>query len=307
MSGKINMAALGGLVLLTAIWSYSWIVMKQVMLYAGAFEFTALRCLCGSLVLLLVLALRGRRYLRPTPFRYTLAIALFQTCGMVGLAQWALISGGAGKVAILSYTMPFWVVIFAALFLGERMRKLHYLAVGVAACGLLLVIQPWLLHLESLKSALLGIASGICWGISAIIAKRMYARYPEVDLMSLTTWQMIYATIVMALVAALVPERPIDWQPYVFGALAYSAIFATALAWSLWLFVLKKLPAGIASLSTLAVPVTGVLLSWWLLGESPGPVEGSGIGLIVLALLVISRKGKRSVVSVTGATRVKLV
>ncbi|PTS74596.1 EamA family transporter, partial [Aeromonas sp. HMWF036] len=104
MSGKINMAALGGLVLLTAIWSYSWIVMKQVMLYAGAFEFTALRCLCGSLVLLLVLALRGRRYLKPTPFRYTLAIALFQTCGMVGLAQWALISGGAGKVAILSYT-----------------------------------------------------------------------------------------------------------------------------------------------------------------------------------------------------------
>ena len=73
------MAALVGLVLLTAIWSYSWIVMKQVMLYAGAFEFTALRCLCGSLVLLLVLALRGRRYLKPTPFRYTLAIALFQT------------------------------------------------------------------------------------------------------------------------------------------------------------------------------------------------------------------------------------
>lgn len=52
------------------------------------------------------------------------------------------------------------------------------------------------------------------------------------------------------------------------GALAYSAIFATAIAWSLWLFVLKKLPAGIASLSTLAVPVTGVLLSWWLLGKT---------------------------------------
>ena len=151
----------------------------------------------------------------------------------------------------------------------------------------------------------MAILSGICWGISAIIAKRMYARHPSVDLMSLTTWQMIYATLVMTLVAALVPERPIDWQPYVMGALAYSAIFATAIAWSLWLFVLKKLPAGIASLSTLAVPVTGVLLSWWLLGENPGPVEGSGIALIVLALIVISRKGKRSVVSVAGETRIK--
>ncbi len=93
----------------------------------------------------------------------------------------------------------------------------------------------------------------------------------------------------------LVPQREIDWQPTVFWALAYSAILATALAWSLWLFVLKNLPASIASLSTLAVPVCGVLFSWWLLGENPGAVEGSGIVLIVLALALVSRKKKEAV------------
>ncbi len=100
-----NLLAGCGLVLLTLIWSYSWIAMKQVTLYIGAFDFTALRCIFGAIVLMAVLALRGRG-MRPTPFGYTLAIALLQTCGMVGLAQWALMSGGAGKVAILSYTMP---------------------------------------------------------------------------------------------------------------------------------------------------------------------------------------------------------
>lgn len=70
---------------------------------------------------------------------------------------------------------------------------------------------------------------------------------------------MLYAALVMSVVALLVPQREIDWQPTVFWALAYSAILATALAWSLWLFVLKNLPASIASLSTLAVPVCGVL------------------------------------------------
>ncbi|MCQ5014450.1 EamA family transporter, partial [Escherichia coli] len=45
------------------------------------------------------------------------------------------------------------------------------------------------------------------------------------------------------------------------------------------LSVMKNLPASIASLSTLAVPVCGVLFSWWLLGENPGAVEGSGIVL----------------------------
>lgn len=294
VAGKTDPLAFVGLVLLTLIWSYSWIAMKQVTLYIGAFDFTALRCVFGAILLLVVLKLRGRG-MKPTPFLYTLTIAVLQTCGMVGLAQWALISGGAGKVAILTYTMPFWVVIMAALFLGERMRRVQYLAIVVAAIGLCLVLQPWKLTGESLKSAVLAILSGISWGASAIVAKRLYQRYPKMDLLSLTTWQMVYGAIIMSVIAWLVPERPIVWDPYVYFALSYSAILATALAWTLWLFVLKNLPAGIAGLSTLAVPVCGVLFSWWLLGENPGSVEGSGIVLIVLALAVLSFGGKRPI------------
>lgn len=293
-SAKSNPLAISGLIVLTLIWSYSWIFMKQVASYIGAFDFTALRCIFGTLVLFLVLLVRGRG-IRPTPFKFTFAIALLQTCGMIGFAQWALVSGGVGKVAILTYTMPFWVVIFAALFLGERLRRLQYAAIGVAAAGLVLVLQPWQLDFSAMKSALLAILSGVSWGASAIVAKRMYARYPTVDLLSLTAWQMLYAALVMSVVALWVPQPEADWQPVVFWALAYSAILATALAWSLWLFVLKNLPASIASLSTLAVPVCGVLFSWWLLGEKPGPVEGAGIVLIVLALAVVSRKKRESV------------
>lgn len=298
-SGKSNPLAISGLIVLTLIWSYSWIFMKQVTGYVGAFDFTALRCIFGTLVLFLVLLVRGCG-LRPTPFKFTFAIALLQTCGMIGLAQWALVSGGAGKVAILTYTMPFWVVILAALLLGERLRRLQYAAIGIAAIGLVLVMQPWQLDFSAMKSALLAILSGVSWGASAIVAKRMYTRHPGIDLLSLTAWQMLYAALVMSLVAWLVPQPEIDWQPIVFWALAYSAILATALAWSLWLFVLKNLPASIASLSTLAVPVCGVLFSWWLLGENPGPVEGVGIVLIILALAVVSRKKREKVVVKQG-------
>lgn len=260
MARKSDPLAFGGLALLTLIWSFSWIAMKQVTSYIGAFDFTALRCIFGAVVLWIVMLIRGKA-LKPTPFGYTLAIALLQTCGMVGLAQWALMSGGAGKVAILSYTMPFWVVVMAALFLGERMRRWQYIAIGVACVGLILVLQPWQLDFTSLKSALLAILSGVSWGAGAIVAKRMYTRYPQVDLLALTTWQMLYAAVVMSVVA-----------------------------WSLWLFVLRNLPASIAGLSTLAVPVCGVLFSWWLLHENPGKVEGCGIALIVLALAMISIK-----------------
>lgn len=54
-AGKSNPLAISGLVVLTLIWSYSWIFMKQVTSYIGAFDFTALRCIFGAPVLFIVL------------------------------------------------------------------------------------------------------------------------------------------------------------------------------------------------------------------------------------------------------------
>lgn len=286
---KPDLLAVAGLILLIFIWSYSWIVMKSVLQYMGAFDFTALRCIFGATLLFIVLKLRGRG-MRPPPLGATLAIGLLQTCGMVGFSQWALMSGGAGKVAILTYTMPFWVILLAVPFLGERMRRLQYLAIAVAAVGLLLVLQPWSFSGSGLSS-LLALLSGLSWGASAIVAKRLYARRPGIDLLALTGWQMAFGAVVLSIIALLVPQQPIVWAPYVFLALGYNSVLATAVAWVLWLFVLKSLPAGIASLSTLGVPVCGVLLSWWLLGEQPGIVEGLGIVLIATALATISLPG----------------
>ncbi|MDR8406555.1 EamA family transporter, partial [Acinetobacter baumannii] len=54
MARKSDPLAFGGLALLTLIWSFSWIAMKQVTSYIGAFDFTALRCIFGAVVLWIV-------------------------------------------------------------------------------------------------------------------------------------------------------------------------------------------------------------------------------------------------------------
>jgi drug/metabolite transporter (DMT)-like permease len=267
---KTHFLAFVGLVLITLIWSYNWIAMKAAMRYMGVFDFTALRCVLGPLLLLAILKIRGRG-MKPPPLKGTLAMALLQTCGMLGLSQWALMSGGAGKVAMLTYTMPFWVVLLAALMLGERMRKFQYLAIIVAAARLILVLQPWQMN-GTLWSSSLAISSGLSWRASAIVAKHLYTCYPKIEVLSLTTWQMTFGAIILSVVAVLVPQKTIVWQSDFWGLLAYTAILATAMAFVLWLFVLRNLPAGIAGLSTLAIPVFGVLFSWWLLRENPGKV-----------------------------------
>lgn len=280
-----HLSAVLSLVTLILIWSYSWIVMKQVTQYIGAFDFTALRCISGAFILFMIQLLRCHS-LRPTPFFFTLAIALFQSCGMVGLAQWALMSGGAGQTALLSYTMPFWVIIITALLYKDRIGRLRGIAVLAAFAGLTFILKPW--DLSSTKGILPAISSGISWAISTLTTKRMFARYPATDLITLTAWQMVYAAIIMSIIVLLIPQGPINWQPPVIFALGYSAIFATALAWCLWLFILRSLPISTAGLTTLGVPVCGIFFSWLFLDEIPGKPECIGMSLVILSLVILS-------------------
>ena len=152
------------LTLLALIWSYNWVVMKVGLRYAQPFTFAALRTFLGAASLFALLVLL-RRSLRPPPLLWTVAIGLLQTTAFVGLLMWALQSGGAGKTSVLTYTMPFWLLVLAWAFLGERLHGAQWVAVALALCGLVLVLEPW--RLQGAFSSLLAVGGGFCWAASA--------------------------------------------------------------------------------------------------------------------------------------------
>lgn len=277
-----------GLALLTLIWSYNWIVMKQALRYSGPFEFSALRYVFGSIVLFVALLMRGES-LRPPPLLPTALIGLAQTMGFQVLVQSALVSGGAGKTALLAYTMPFWVVLIGWLCLGERPALRLWIGLGIAAVGLVLVLEPWL-GLGGAKSSVLAVGGGLAWAIGVVLSKRLFER-GAVSALSLTAWQMLFGTLGVVAIALLVPERPIEWSNYFMGALAYNAVLASGLAWLLWSYVVARLPANIAGLSSLVIPIVGVSFAWALLGEQPSLLECLGIALIGAALAVVNLRG----------------
>ena len=114
-------------------------------------------------------------------------------------------------------------------------------------------------------------------------AKRLQQRSP-LDLLSFTTWQMLFGSIPLILVAVLIPSQPIDWSPAFIAAMVYSVIPGNAIAWLLWFYALSRLPAGVAGLGTLAAPVIGVLAAQIQLGEEPRMLEAVGMVLIIGAL-----------------------
>ena len=276
-------SAIAALLLLALIWGYNWVQMKIAVHYAPPFTFAALRIVMAAVIMLLVLVVL-RKPLLPKEITGTFWSGALQIAGVYGFASWALVSGGAGKVSVLVYTMPLWAIILAWIFLGERIRGMQWFAIGFSFAGLLLLLDP--LHLGgTLLSKVLAIIAGICWAIGAVIAKQVRQRV-NLDLLSFTTWQIVAATLPIVLVALLVPAHPITWSGEFIFALLYNVIPGTAIATLLWLFILNRLSTGMAGIGILLNPAVGVLAAWLQLGEVPTVQEAGGMGLIAIALVL---------------------
>jgi drug/metabolite transporter (DMT)-like permease len=282
------------LALLALIWGYNWVVMKVGMKYADPFTFAALRTFIGA-VFMFALVAGLRSPLRPKAFRLTTIFGLLQTGGFVGLAIWAVYSGGAGKTSVLVYTMPFWLLLIAWPALGEPVRGFQWVSIALAFAGLVFVLGPWNLH--GLFSSLLATGAGLVWAISSVVVKILRKRH-EVDLLSLIAWQGLIGSIPLIVVAFLTADSGPTWNASFIAALFFNVVPANALTWVLWLYILHTLPTGTAGISSLAVPVVGVISAWIQLGEQPGALEAVGMGLIVAALAILTvreiRQGRRA-------------
>ena len=286
MQKKIIIKAFIALFLLTLIWGYNWVVMKLAVQYASPFQFAALRTFLGAIMLFIVLFLT-KRPLALKEFPTMLALGLLQTCGFTGLLIWALVSGGAGKTAVLSYTMPFWVMLFAWPMLGEKVSGWQWLAVAFALFGIVLIFDP--LHIKADGfSMTLALLSGISWAISAIVSKKLHQRAPHLDLLNITAWPTLLGSIPIILLALVLPAPPIQWTHTFYLTIIYSIFLSGSLAWVLWLYALQRLPAGVASMASMLAPVIGVSAAWVQLGERPSQIELLGMLFIALALVTIS-------------------
>ena len=286
MAKNTTIKAFAALFMLTLIWGYNWVVMKLAVQYASPFQFAALRTFLGAVMLFLVLIITNRP-LALKEFPTMLALGLLQTCGFTGLLIWALVSGGAGKTAVLSYTMPFWVMLFAWPMLGEKVQGWQWLAVALALFGIVLIFDP--LHIKGDGfSMVLALLSGISWAISAIVSKKLHQRAPHLDLLNITAWPTLLGSIPIILLALVLPAPPIQWTQTFYLTIIYNIFLSGSLAWVLWLYALQRLPAGVASMASMLAPVIGVSAAWLQLGERPTPIELVGMLFIALALVTIS-------------------
>jgi drug/metabolite transporter (DMT)-like permease len=260
--------------------------MKVAMRDAGPFTFSAQRYVIGTVVLFALLA-QQRRDKKPTPWLATIAIGRWQTTRFQAHAQWAQVTGGAGKTALLAYTMPFWVVPLAWWWIHEKPGLKRWICIALAAIGFACVIRPWK-PIGAPHSIVLALLAGLAWAIATVLSKRLFQNHPDVTPLRLTAWQMLIGTIGLVVLALSVHPRPVALSCEFLSALLYNGLLSSGVCWVLWALIVQRLSANAAGLTSLAVPVAGVLFAWGLLAERPAATEWVGIALIAAALAILN-------------------
>lgn len=280
---------------LTLGWGLNWPVMKLALAEIPVWSFRAFCVLAGAAGIALIGRAMGHRL---WPRRHEWAMLTWTA--LFNVTLWNLFIGfgltllPAGRSAILAYTMPLWTVLLSALLLGEALTRRRVLGLLCGAGALVLLLAE---EISALRAAPLGtllvVAGAASWAIGTIAMKRMPSNLP---ITSFTAWQFLLGGL--PLLAGALAFDPWHWQGLsagAAGAVVYNVAISFIFCHWAWFRIVQEAPAGVAALSTLMIPVIGVLSSMLVLGDRPGVSEVLALLLVLVALATVLSRPVRTV------------
>ncbi|MBI3148436.1 MAG: DMT family transporter [Betaproteobacteria bacterium] len=265
-------------------WGVNWPVMKFVVTEIPVLHFRMI-CLGGGALGLFLLARLARQPLDvPTgQWPRLLVIALFNTIAWNLCTGYAITMLPAGRASILGFTMPLWSVPLSMWLLRERPspHRLAGLAAGIAGLALLVWDEANRLQGAPLGAALM-LTAAFAWAIGTLVIKL----YPvELPPSSLTAWQLGLALPPIALAAFLFEPQGMPRPSVEQGiGLAYVVLVAFVLCHWAWYKLVTLVSVTVSSISSMLVPVVGVLSGMWMLGEELRWQEITALVLVLGAL-----------------------
>jgi drug/metabolite transporter (DMT)-like permease len=274
-------------VLLALAWGLNWPAVKIALSEWPPFTLRAGGLACAALLLLAMALLRGQR---PWPPRQAwpgvllggvLSIAVFNIS-----TAFAQLNTSTSRAAVLTFTMPMMSALLAWWWLGERPDRRRTLALLLGLAGIVVLAWPVLRGLVGaapappLRGLLLPLLAALGWAAGTVLFKR----WPVAgDRLTVTAWQLLVGAGCALAGLALVGEPPPAWppSPRVASALGFHVVFATAMAYWLWFGLVERVSATVSALTTLAVPVVGVLGAMALVGDRPAGADWLGFALVL--------------------------
>ena len=279
----------GQLLLLGAIWGGSFFFARIAVAEIHPLTLVLFRVAIAAAALHVYLAARGPSFARALPLAGSfLVLAILNNVIPFSLIFAGQTEMGAGLASVLNATTPFWTILVAnAVTQDEKFSRNKLLGILLGILGTAVMVGPGVL--AGLggpvwpKFALIG--ASLSYAFAVIFARRFRGVPPAlVAAGQLTASTVIMVPVVLAwsgtagLFAASLP---------VWAAVFALALVSTAFAYILYFRLIGTAGATNASLVTLVVPVSALLLGFLFLGERLELFEVAGMLLIALGLVTI--------------------
>ena len=231
-----------------------------------------------------MLAARGASFrIPPGGVRRIAALALPNIIVWYALVTIAITMLPAGRAAILGFTMPAWAALIGVVVFREPIDARVGFGVACAIAGVgLLVAGDWTELMGHPLGVVLMLVAALSWAWGTHALKRLKV---DIDTLALTFWMMAIACGPIVVASAVfegsrwrVPAG-VEWWPIV-----YNAVPVLAIGNLIWFTVARTLPPTSAALSTMLIPVVGVLSGVAMLGEAPGWRDFVALVLICVAV-----------------------
>lgn len=248
------------------------------------FETQFLRYLMGALVLLPWVWREGWAAYKPVN---TVGQFWRGAVHTLGLVLWftALPHIPLADMTAIGFTGPIFIMLGAAWFLGERMRRDRWIAALIGFAGVLVVVLPKMTGAGGGYNLVM-LASAPVFAASFLITKAL-TRYEKVGVIVL--WQAITVTLLSLPMALWHWQTPTLWQ--------WLGFAATGVLGSLGHYCLTRAfhTADISATQSLRFLdlVWASLLGWLVFGDAPSASTWAGAFVILLATLWIARRESR--------------
>jgi drug/metabolite transporter (DMT)-like permease len=226
-----------------------------------------------------------------SPWRVWLVNGLFTFVIPYGLVYWAEQWVPSGLTAVLFATSPLWVALAAHLALPEeRLRAATAAGILVGFAGIAVIFSEDLRALGGPRvagAAALLLLAPLSAAIGVVAVKRWAAGLHPLSIAAVP--MALTAAVMGALAAAAEHARPLHLDATSVTALLYLALCGSALSFTLYFWLLGRLPATTLSLINYLTPIAALLIGGAALGESFSPRTLAGSALVVGGVAVAMR------------------
>lgn len=278
---------------LTLVWGTNWPLFRIALDELPVFTFRTLVLSSAVIMLTTILLVRRESFAVPKGKWPALILASAMNIGVWNIAtSLAVLYIPSGHASVLAYTMPLWVAVLGFVVFGQKLtgRLLAAIAIGAAAVAALMI--P---NFKSYASAPLGLfwglLAGFCWAVGTFVVKR--TNWSGMGL-SLTFWQVLITLPPIALGALVFDGLPTHWpSTQALAATIYTGAIPMALGTATWFTLVKLLPAQVAALSSIAIPIVAIVSGILLLNEPLSALQAVAIGSTVISLWLALVPGRQ--------------